>query len=402
MLSKIVNVRVKHVWEFMMPSISFHDRWCFRFVQELGYSEGELCLRVNRLIDKGELHDVGRRIPEGITVDPIRQIRLKLYEKNIREIICNNEVFGYAFFLHHILDIMFLTFVSNVNNEQLLLDSYIKEKVLTVLRLDAYRKLLEAPRALEVRIFDFINDNYVELVHDMFREKQRKSYKVLERLHANGFLSKIVIGELNKERPSLFKLTSKLWLINKVLNNFSLKDKISPKVVERIRVPLRDNILDIAKRTRKRETKVSSTLKYKYSIKALKKGLARTLNEAQAIGTEAMNIYEAHVNKINSLYKVISSCIPPPTVKFHINSFLQSIKRYLHIRSPEIAYVITTKLLGIFIGTYSAYGLTVDCIRNVAITLGYPYNGEVKEGIRETKVLLKELRGELKSVAKTL
>ena len=386
----------------MMPSISFHDRWCFRFFRELGYSEGELCLRVNRLIDKGELHDVGRRIPEGITVDPIRQIRLKLYEKNIREMICNNEVFGSAFLLHHILDIMFLTFISNVNNEQLLLDSYIKEKVLTVLKLDAYRKLLKAPQALEIRIFNFINDNYVELVHDMFREKQRKSYKVLERLHANGFLSRIVIGELNKEKPSLFKLTSKLWLINKILNNFSLKDKINPRVIERIKVPLRDNILDIAKRTRKHETKVSSTLKYKYSIEALKRGLARTLNEAQAIGTEAVNIHKAHVSKINSLYEAISSCIPTPTVKFHINSFLQSIKQYLHIKSPEIAYVVTMKLLGIFMGTYSTYGLTVDCIKNAAITLGYPYNREVEESIREAKALLKELREELKSVAKTL
>ena len=368
-----------------MPSLSLHNKWCEKLLAYFNvHSPSNLCVEVNSIVDKGSIHDLGVRVPEDVTLDSLKLLSLERFAEDVLSRVRENEKFALAFYFHHVMDVFYYLFVSNVDDYQLVLKY--KGKILKLLEHDLCYKLLQAPVRVVEKIFLFVRRHYDEIVSDMFKEKSLRQKQACEKL-----CNIILKDALDKKVPSLFKLQAKLWFVRKILEKNQEERMIAAlnDLEKRSHAILEQE--ELVKRIGS-GFHIKKTPKYKYAIKAVERRFATSAEEALRLGAKALRKRAELKELIGQLYVALSPCTKSPTIKFLLNMFLQSIRKYLRVKDPEIAYVITLKFLGIMHPTLKQYHITYQCITNIVHALGYPYDEEISEGVKDARKIIELLK----------
>lgn len=130
----------------------------------------------------------------------------------------------------------------------------------------------------------------------------------------------------------------------------------------------------------------------KYTESALESGYASNRYEAEYLSMKAFEFYAYDKFILDNIYAIFKECngISTNMLKFQVNIFLKSVKKYSPLRGfHKAAYAVTLNAvyyLSIILRTKRA------CIKNIVCNLGgYCYRKEIEEAIDDALSILNML-----------
>jgi len=373
------------------------------------------CRKVNELVDRGSLHDVGRRRAVSVTADPLKRALLREVEQSFLTGLRLDYFEEKAYYLHHLLDVAYML-VSKLPDYSFWLEwksklvehlSLHPQLYFTVLNQKTYREVLS-----------FFEKEFESILRDLTREAASRVSEhnpLKEKLYRGVLRSELERGDLDFTRLRL-----KLRLVNKIFKMYPIRSK--EDLVNRLSYIIArfEAGLTPVERAPERGSELQRDLRdfvtfkdyLKLVMRAQEEGYETIPGEAWVLAGRAINELRSRRALLDELRRVLSRCmnVDARVVKvytFFLNQYLQAVSNYVEEgvwdpeTAPVVAYILAFEFLlhvALLLLTGTSLKIPEKCVEDVVKSLKYPYPSRARQAVedfRDALKLLKHLAEEL-------